>query len=79
MKIVLRTISGVLALLSLLLVVVRVLVTLDPQAATVKGVLGLIFPLSITLLFGYMAINGRMPFSDKQNTLPSEDARQDLP
>ncbi len=77
MKTVLRITSGVFALLSLLLVVVRILVILEPQAMTVKELLGVIFPLSIALLFGYIAINGRMPFSDKQNTPVSEDTRQD--
>ncbi len=63
MKTLLRSISGVLALLSLLLAVLRMQAISDLDAATVKEVLGVIFPLSVFLLFGYLAIKGRMPFT----------------
>jgi hypothetical protein len=63
MKTLLRSISGVLALLSLLLVVLRMQAMSGVDAATVKEVLGVIFPLSVFLLFGYIAIKGRMPFT----------------
>ena len=63
MKTLLRSISGVLALLSLLLVVLRTQAIPDVNAATIKEVLGLIFPLSVFLLFGYIAIKGLMPFA----------------
>jgi hypothetical protein len=63
MKTLLRSISGVLALLSLLLVVLRMQAISGVDTATVKEVLGVIFPLSVFLLFGYIAIKGRMPFT----------------
>ncbi|MCP3867141.1 MAG: hypothetical protein GY703_03415 [Gammaproteobacteria bacterium] len=63
MKTLLRSISGVLAALSLLLVIVRMQAISDMGSATIKEVLGLIFPLSVFLLFGYIAIKGRMPFT----------------
>jgi hypothetical protein len=63
MKTLLRSISGVLALLSLLLAGLRMQAIPDVDAATIKEVLGIIFPLSIFLLFGYIAIKGRMPFT----------------
>jgi hypothetical protein len=63
MKTLLRSISGVLALLSLLLVVLRMQAISDLDTATVKEVLGVIFPLSVFLLFGYIAVKGRMPFT----------------
>jgi hypothetical protein len=63
MKTLLRSISGVLALLSLLLAGLRMQAIPDVDAATIKEVLGVIFPLSIFLLFGYIAIKGRMPFT----------------
>ncbi len=63
MKTLLRSISGVLALLSLLLAGLRMQAIPDVDAATIKEVLGVIFPLSVFLLFGYLAIKGRMPFT----------------
>lgn len=63
MKTLLRSISGVLALLSLLLAGLRMQAIPDVDAATIKEVLGIIFPLSVFLLFGYLAIKGRMPFT----------------
>ncbi len=63
MKTLLRAISGVLALLSLLLAVLRMQAISDVDAATVKEVLGVMFPLSVFFLFGYIAVKGRMPFT----------------
>ena len=40
--------------------------------------MGLIFPLSVALLFGYMAIKGRMP-QDKQTPPPSEKPPHESP
>ena len=77
MKTALRAISGILALLSLLLTAVRVSAISEPQTMTIQDFLGLIFPLSVTLLFGYMAVIGRMPFMDKPKTLPAEDRQED--
>ncbi len=64
MKTLLRSISGILAVLSLLLVVLRVQAIADMEATTIKEVLSIIFPLSIVLMFGYIAIKGRMPFTN---------------
>ncbi len=78
MKIVLRAISGILAILSLLLVGVRIysVSNMSMDSVTIHQLLGLIFPLSITLLFGYMAIIGRMPFMGEQKTPSAENSGQ---
>jgi hypothetical protein len=73
MKTVLRATSGILAFLSLLLVVLRMYAfseTGTHNSVSIQDLLGLIFPLSVTLLFGYIAIKGRMPFMAER---PSSD------
>ncbi len=67
-QIALRLISGLLALLSFALFAVRLYgySVLDIQAG-VEGVMSslrLLFPLSLGLIFGYVAVKGRFPFSD---------------
>lgn len=79
MKTMLRAVSGVLALLSLLLVGLRMLTISEAGTATIRDILGLIFPLSVALMFGYIAIKGRMPFMDKQTASPSEKPPQEPP
>lgn len=75
----LRATSGFLALLSLLLVGFRMLAISESGALTIKDILGLIFPLSVALMFGYITIKGRMPFMDEQATPPSEKPPQEPP
>jgi hypothetical protein len=79
MKTLLRAASGILALLSLLAVGARILAISEPGAATITDVLRLAFLLPVALMFGYMAIKGRMPFMDKPATPPSEKPPQDSP
>lgn len=79
MKTILRTTSGVLALSSLLLAGYRMNLILEQGGATIKDMMGLIFPLSVALMFGYMAIKGIMPFMDEQTTSPSENPPQESP
>ncbi|MEN8131210.1 MAG: hypothetical protein ABFS45_13665 [Pseudomonadota bacterium] len=67
-QITLRLISGLLALLSFALFAVRLYgySVLDIQTG-VEGVMSslrLLFPLSLGLIFGYLAVKGRFPFSD---------------
>ncbi len=76
MKTLLRAISGILALLSLLLTWLRIDAISDPETMTKLEFLGLIFPLSVTLLFGYMAVMGRMPFMDKPKAPPADDRQE---
>jgi hypothetical protein len=78
MKAVLRITSGILAFLSLLLVGFRMFAFSEasaPNSATIQDMLGLVFPLSVTLLFGYIAIKGRMPFMPEHP--PSENSSQE--
>lgn len=78
MKTLLRITSGILALLSLLLAGFRLYAISAGgllESATIMHVMGLMFPLSVTLLCGYMAIKGRMPFMDEQKAPPSENPR----
>ena len=79
MKTVLRATSGILAILSLLLVGIRIYSISNTGMAsmTINQLLGLIFPLSVTLLFGYVAIIGRMPFTQEQKTSSSENPGQE--
>ena len=42
-------------------------------SATIMHVMGLMFPLSLALLFGYMAIKGRMPGMSEPEKSPPED------
>ncbi len=77
MKTVLRITSGVLALLSLLLTGLRFYSMSDQESASIMQIMSLIFPLSVAMLCGYMAIKGRMPFMDNQNSPPSENQRQE--
>ena len=79
MKTVLRATSGILAVLSLLLVGIRIYSISNTGMAsmTINQLLGLVFPLSVTLLFGYVAIIGRMPFTQEQKTPSSENPGQE--
>jgi hypothetical protein len=79
MKTVLRATSGILAILSLLLVGIRIysISNAGMASVTINQLLGLIFPLSVTLLFGYVAIIGRMPFTEEQKTPSSENPGQE--
>jgi len=79
MKTILRATSGVLAILSLLLVGIRIYSISNAGMAsmTINQLLGLIFPLSVTLLFGYVAIIGRMPFTHDQKTPSSENSERE--
>ena len=79
MKTGLRATSGILAILSLLLVGIRIYSISNTGMAsmTINQLLGLVFPLSVTLLFGYVAIIGRMPFTQVQKTPSSEDPGQE--
>ena len=66
MDIVTRVIAGLLALVALVLVAVRITVLVGAESA-VGGVefmplLRLLLPLSVAVLFGYMAWSGRIPF-----------------
>ena len=80
MKTVLRATSGILAILALLLVVIRIYSISNAAGMalmTINQLLGLVFPLSVSLLFGYMAIVGRMPFTQKQKTPSSENSERE--
>lgn len=80
MKTILRVTSGILAVLSLLLVVLRMYALSASDmlgSATITHTMGLLFPLSLALLFGYMAIKGRMPGMDEPEKSPPEDPQQD--
>lgn len=76
MKTILRITSGILAFLSLLLVGLRMYALSTTGilgSATIMHVMGLMFPLSLALLFGYMAIKGRMPGMNEPEKSPPED------
>lgn len=77
MKTVLRVICGILALLSLLLTGARIYSMSDQETASVMQMMSLLFPLSVTILCGYMAIKGRMPFMEDQKLPPAENPRQE--
>lgn len=72
----LRIVAGILALAALVVTVVRVL-AMDNSDVTQSSVplinfLRIVFPLSVALLFGYVAWKGKFPFlqdseSGKQN------------
>ncbi|GMR07034.1 MAG: hypothetical protein BMS9Abin26_0036 [Gammaproteobacteria bacterium] len=78
MKMILRITSGILASLALLLVGLRLYAISAGDklnSATTMDILSLIFPLSIALMFGYMAYKGDMPFMDKQKPPPPDNPR----
>ena len=63
----LRIVAGVLAILSFMLVGLRLYSLAGPDAANetddFMNMMRLLFPLSLGLIFGYLAIKGRIPFS----------------
>ncbi len=77
MKTMLRVVCGILALLSLLLAGARIYSMSDQETASVMQMMGLLFPISVTILCGYMAIKGRMPFMEDQKLPPAENPRQE--
>lgn len=73
----LRIIAGILALLSFLLVGLRLYSLAGAgnteEADDIMNMLRLLFPLSLGIILGYLAIKGRIPFSardlnDSNNT-----------
>lgn len=64
----LRIISGILAGITLLLVIFRTIAIVQANlfdtGDTFTHVLRIIFPLSLSLLFGYIAWKGSLPFSN---------------
>ena len=67
-KPILRIVSGVLAVFSLAIVVARFyeIDKIGGEAETVMNVMRIIFPLSVALLFGYIAWKGVFPFNDNK-------------
>ncbi|HEC29213.1 MAG TPA: hypothetical protein ENI65_06470 [Gammaproteobacteria bacterium] len=72
MKTVLRVTSGVLALMSLVVVVLRIYSMSNQESASITQIMGLVFPLSVAMFCGYMAIKGRMPLMNDQKSPPSD-------
>jgi hypothetical protein len=69
LSVILRLGAGVLALLSLVVVVARLygFIMVEPTSAAelFLQLLRIFFPLSVVLIFGYMAIRGKIPFLDR--------------
>jgi len=65
----LRIIAGILALLSFLLVGLRLYSLAGPgnvdETDDFMNMMRLLFPLSLGMILGYLAIKGRMPFSSR--------------
>lgn len=63
MKNLLRIVCALLALATAVLVAARVVAIGDFDEVTIMELMKLVFPFSISLFFGYMALTGRMPFT----------------
>ncbi len=63
----LRIVAGILALLAFLLVGLRLYSLMGPGNANetdeFMNMMRLLFPLSLGMIFGYLALKGRIPFS----------------